>query len=244
MTNTEHWDAIAGELAATTRDDVDRVRYGAGVPDEGELRLLGPVAGKRILDLGCGLGQAAIALVRQGAHVVAVDASERMLAEARRRAETYEVAVEWHRADLADLAFLRADSVDAALAVDSLDEVDDVDRVFRQVHRVLKPGAPLVFTLEHPVHACVERDAPSSPGALPLGRLVVTRDYGDPEPRRVTRHGRLFTTYPRTVAGVFSSLHRAGYRVENILEPRPPGAGDPGPQVPTAILWRARKQGS
>ena len=36
---------------------------------------------------------------------------------------------------------------------------------------------------------------------------------------------------------------RAGYRVELLLEPEPPGSGDPGPDIPLVVVWRARKEG-
>ena len=47
---------------------------------------LAPIAGRRILDVGTGTGRAAIALALKGAAVTGVDASEEMLAVARRRA--------------------------------------------------------------------------------------------------------------------------------------------------------------
>jgi SAM-dependent methyltransferase len=245
VTNTEQWNALAAELASGASGlDVEAVSYGADLPNERDLRLLGRVAGKRVLDLGCGLGQAAIALARQGAHVIALDASDLLLREARTLAEEHEVVVEWHHGDLADLAFLRADSVDAALAIESLDEVDDIDRVFRQVHRVLKPGAPLVFTLEHPAALMVGRDVASNPGALPLGDLVVRRSYSDEAPVVVERHGRPFTIRPHTISGIFGALHRASYRIDQVLEPEPVVTPDPGPIVPPVVVWRARKQGS
>ena len=84
-----------------------------GITDP-ELRLLGDVKGKRVLDLGCGTGEAAITFAKHGAVVIAVDGSVDGLARARARAEEEEVRVEWHHGDLADLAFLRADSVDVA----------------------------------------------------------------------------------------------------------------------------------
>ena len=34
--------------------------------------------------------------------------------------------------------------------------VDDLNRVFRQVHRVLKRGAPLVFSLPHPAYDVID----------------------------------------------------------------------------------------
>jgi SAM-dependent methyltransferase len=105
-----------------------------------ELKLLGNVAGKRVLELGCSDAQAAITLARQGAHDRARDAIER--AEAK---------VELHSGDLADLAFIRADTVDAAFSDGALRQVDDVDRVFRQVHRVLRTDAPLLVSVPHPM---------------------------------------------------------------------------------------------
>jgi hypothetical protein len=43
---------------------------------------------------------------------------------------------------------------------------------------------------------------------------------------------------------VFSALHRAGYRVDVLLEPEPVQSSDPGPATPTVVLWRARKEGA
>ena len=149
MTNTEAWDRLAAAAEPAVR--LDTVNYGPELPSERELRLLGDVKGKRVLDLGCGSGQASIALARQGAHAIALDASARQLERGRRLAEIEEVRVEWHRSDLADLAFLRADSVDLAFSAHALAEVEDLDRVFRQVHRVLRPGGAFVFSYEHPI---------------------------------------------------------------------------------------------
>jgi len=78
-------------------------------PTDQELRLLGDLKGKRVLDLGCRNGAGAIAFARQGAIVIALDASDAHVARARARAEEAEVKVEWRTGDLADLAFLRAE---------------------------------------------------------------------------------------------------------------------------------------
>ena len=49
------------------------------------LELLAPVAGERVLDLGCGDGELAIQLVARGCEVVAVDAAPGMVERARAR---------------------------------------------------------------------------------------------------------------------------------------------------------------
>ena len=198
-------------------------------PSERELRLLGDLRGKRVLDLGCGTGAAAIGFAHQGAIVIALDASDARLTHARERAEREEVKVEWRKGDLADLAFLRAESIDAAFSADAVAEVDDAARLFRQGQRVLKPNGPFVFSYEHPMAVCV-----GSTGA-------VERSYFEPGPIDVERDGESVRVYTRGIGDVFTELGRAGFRVDTVLEPRP---DTPGARVPATIVWRARKEGA
>ena len=111
--NTEVWDRIAARARTADVDDIpDAIAYAPDGPTEADLRLFGDVADKRVLDLGTGSGTNAIALARQGAHVIALDRSVAQLARARKLAAATDVRVEWHECDVADLAFLRADSID------------------------------------------------------------------------------------------------------------------------------------
>ncbi len=211
----------------------DVVTYGADVPREDTLKLLGSVEGKRILDLGCGAGHNAIALARQGAKVIGVDESSNQIADARAACEREGVKVELHHAPLAELAFIRADTIDAAVSVWGLAAVEDIDRVFRQVDRVLKPEHPLVLSMPHPAFAMV--------------------DPADQE-RRVQRSywetASVDGLVPRTISQLFTSLGRANFRVDALLEPEPPASGrrsaawhDHMRYVPSTLVIRARKQG-
>jgi SAM-dependent methyltransferase len=181
-------------------------------------------------------------LARKGAHVIALDTSRGQLALAKKLADAAELRMELHESDVADLAFLRADSIDLALAANVLGEVEDIDRVFRQVHRVLRPGAAFVFSLDHPVSLAIGRPD-VQPGELPLGALEVRRSYFDLMPADVNREDERVRVFPRTLAEVFAGLHRAGYRVDMLLEPEPVHSSDPGPSMPTTVVWRARKVG-
>jgi 2-polyprenyl-3-methyl-5-hydroxy-6-metoxy-1,4-benzoquinol methylase len=67
--------------------------------------MLEPMAGRRILDVGTGTGRAALLLARAGADVTAVDASEEMLAVARRRAADERVDVNFLHGDAHALQF-------------------------------------------------------------------------------------------------------------------------------------------
>src|SRR3954452_17429721 len=114
------------------------------------VRLLGTVRGKRVLELGCGTGETAIAFTRDGAPVIGSDESPALVADARAAAEAAEVKLELRAGDLADLAFLRADSMDMAGSVGALAHVEVLARLVRKGHRVLRPGAPFAFPLPHP----------------------------------------------------------------------------------------------
>jgi ubiquinone/menaquinone biosynthesis C-methylase UbiE len=189
----------------------DVARYGPDIPTEGELRLCGNVEGKRVLELGVG-AMAAIAFAKQGGHTIAVDSSEERLAEMRRRITEEEVKVELHESDLADLAFVRADSIDVAFSSYAFDGVDDLNRVFRQVHRVLRQDAPLVFSVAHPAYAMIDDQAEEP--------LVVRRSYFDHK-----RPEGEATEFHRTISDLFTGLTRANFRVDTVLEPEPASSG-------------------
>lgn len=223
----------------------DVVSYGFDIPREDSLKLLGNVEGKRVLDLGCGTGHNAIALARAGAKVVAVDSSAEQVAEARAACEREGVKVELHHAPLAELAFIRADTIDVAVSAHGLASVDDVDRVFRQVDRVLRPEHHFVVSLPHPAFAVLDPEDPER---------RVTRSYWDPAPigAAPTADGQpaRLPDVPRTISSLFTSLGRANFRVDMLIEPEPNGSGprsdgwsDTMRYLPATLIVRARKQG-
>ncbi len=212
---------------------IDVVRYGPDIPTEEDLKLLGHLEGKRVLELGTG-AQASIAFAKLGAHTIAVDSSPERLAELRRRADAEEVKVELHESDLADLAFVRADSIDVAFSSYALDAVEDLNRVFRQVHRVLRQECPLVFSVSHPAYAMID-DTAEDP-------LLVRRSYFERSTDGEPPH--------RTISELYTGLVRANFRVDAILEPGPAPGGPRSPEwhdafkyVPRTLIIRARKEG-
>ena len=115
------------------------------------LSLLGDVAGKRVLDAGCGPGIYAEELVARGAEVVGFDASERMVELARERLRG---RAEVRRANLEEpLAWLADDSFDFVVSALAMDYVKDWAVPLSEFYRVLKPGGGLVFWLRRRVQA-------------------------------------------------------------------------------------------
>jgi SAM-dependent methyltransferase len=108
---------------------------------------LRPRAGAVLLDVGCGTGEDAVALaalVAPGGRAIGVDASEAMIAEARRRADAAgETAVEFLRSDATALD-LPDGAVDGARAERLLMHLDDPARAVAEMARVVRPGGAVV----------------------------------------------------------------------------------------------------
>jgi ubiquinone biosynthesis O-methyltransferase len=108
------------------------------------LRLLDPVEGSRVLDVGCGDGMLGVALARRGAHVTGIDTDTRMLETARRRVESESVDLDLVQGRAEALPFADA-TFDRVVAVTVLCFVRDVSRATGEMARVLKPGGRLVI---------------------------------------------------------------------------------------------------
>jgi SAM-dependent methyltransferase len=107
------------------------------------LAQLGDVAGRRMLDLGCGHGMAGVVLARRGAAVIGLDLSLGYLREARRRAAANGVRVDLVQAVGERLPFADA-SFDGIWGSAILHHLEP-RRAAVELHRVLRPGGVAVF---------------------------------------------------------------------------------------------------
>jgi SAM-dependent methyltransferase len=134
-----------------------------------------PRAGERMLDLGCGTGNAALLLARRGTDVVAVDPAARLLEVAADRAAEAGLAIEFTRGEAAALPLADA-SIDAVVSVFALIFAADPQAAMAEVARVLRPSGRVVFTAWLPqgviarigqLAAQLVREATGSPAAPP-----------------------------------------------------------------------------
>ena len=145
----EAWDRAADAYAAGQASGLDYYRLEFFGP--AQVELCGDVAGKRLLDVGCGSGYFAREMARRGARVTGVDISPRMIEHARAAEEATPLGVEYHAADAAEIASLfPAQSFDMATSCVALQDMPDVAAVLRAVHVVLRPGGRFVASITHP----------------------------------------------------------------------------------------------
>ena len=164
----------------------------------GVVEWLGPKAGERILDLGCGDGQLTERLAQLGAIVTGVDADQRMVEAAKAR------GVDAHCAMAERLPFEDA-SFDAVFSNAALHWVRDQDAMMAEVRRVLKPGGRFV----------AEMGGQGNIAAIRVGLMAVLARHGHADDEEGVN-------YYATPEAYGARLQRHGFNVAQIaLIPRP-----------------------
>lgn len=139
--------AVAGAVGPAAYDAWRRSTLGA-ITEKIEQRLVldlaGDLAGRSVLDVGCGDGTLALAAWQRGAHVTGVDPDPRMLPAASNKARILGAPVTFLEARGEQLPFPDR-RFDVVLAVTVLCFVPDAVALLREMRRVLRPGGRLVI---------------------------------------------------------------------------------------------------
>jgi 2-polyprenyl-3-methyl-5-hydroxy-6-metoxy-1,4-benzoquinol methylase len=201
------WEVHGRSYQRTCRIPVD-VLYGTGSPDEQGLQLIGPVAGKPVLEIGCGGGQCAVAFAEQGASVTAVDIASSQIEFARDLAAKNGVAIGFHQRDMTDLSPIASESQEVVFSANAFAYVDDLLACFREVYRVLKPGGLFVWSVGHPFYLLDEQTLRPLHSYFDTGKFVEGEETGC-----AFAHNR------RTVSDYVNTLAAAGFVIERMVEP-------------------------
>jgi len=190
---------------------------------EADARLLGELAGRRVLEIGAGSGQGARWVRAQGGEVVASDLSAGMIREGCgvNAALPPPHRVPFVQCDGRSLPFpdRTFDVVFTAYGV--IPFVADSAVVLSEAARVLRPGGRFVFSTTHPIRWAFHDD----PGP---GGLTATHSYFDPTPyveqdstRRAT-----YVEHHRTLGELVRQVAGTGLRLVDLVEPEWPEGHD------------------
>ena len=106
--------------------------------------MLGPIQGRRIIDVGTGTGRGAFLLAGAGAHVTGIDASAQMLDIARQRAAEMHASVEFQLGDAHEIGF-EDRSFDIAVSLRVLMHTPRWRQCVRELCRVASRGLVLDY---------------------------------------------------------------------------------------------------
>lgn len=198
------YDSFAEAYSAETENNLVNSYY----ERPAMLALAGDVAGRRILDAGCGTGSLSAALRDRGALLTGIDASARMLALARRRLGD-DMAL--HLADLNDRLPFPDGAFDDVVASLVLHYLEDWGPTLAEMRRVLRTGGRLIASVDHPFVAYTIRD--------PRPDYFATTSYsfnwtfnGQSVPMKFWR---------RPLHSMIDAFTTAGFRLSVISEPQP-----------------------
>jgi SAM-dependent methyltransferase len=187
----------------------------AGAPEWPAVRAMLPdLAGKRVVDLGCGFGWfARWAKERGAARVLGLDLSQRMIARAK--ADTSDPAIEYRIADLEALELPEA-SFDLAYSSLAFHYIEDFARLVGSVHRALAGEARFVFTIEHPIYMAAAhprwwRDEDGR-------RTWPVNGYAVEGERRTDWFADGVRKYHRTIGTTLNTLIDGGFAIRRVEE--------------------------
>jgi SAM-dependent methyltransferase len=241
--NRELWDGLADgyQREHGAQLDVDAPAWGQWSIPEADVGVLPDVAGRDVLELGCGGAQWSIVLARLGARVVALDNSARQLEHARELVTRAGVDVKLIHASAEDVP-LADDSFDVVLSDHGALSWGEPHSVVREAARLLRSGGVLAFNVSSPlVRMCWNDDEDRLGTVLHRSYFDIFRiDEGGGAATFALRHGEWVRL-----------LRDSGFAVEALVELRPPeGAATTyggfvplewAREWPAEDLWRARR---
>ncbi|MBP3702017.1 MAG: class I SAM-dependent methyltransferase [Lachnospiraceae bacterium] len=179
--------------------------------------LLPEMDGKDILDIGCGMGQHAMAYSKMGARsVLGIDLSEKMLAAARQENQTDTIT--YRQMAMEDIATLtqRFDVVTSSLV---FDYIEDFDQLMKDIFHVMKDQAVLVFSMSHPIVTAYDGQFPRWTRTEHGERLYTNlRNYCVEGIRTIRWTVENYELYHRTFSSIVSAILEAGFVIEACRE--------------------------
>lgn len=173
------------------------------------LALAGDVAGRRILDAGCGSGPLFAALRDRGAIVSGIDKSAGMLAVARRRlGDDADLKV----AELGSPLPFPDDTFDDVTASLVLHYLENWAAALAELRRVLKPGGRLIVSVNHPFAENLwHREARLDPDYFATYNYTVEWTAGG--------QAAVLRFWTRPLHAMTDAFAAAGFRISVISEP-------------------------
>ena len=183
-------------------------------------KLLPDMAGKTVLDLGCGYGHNCVDFVNRGAiRVVGVDISEKMLEIAK--SECADPKIEYKHMSMTDIENLgeKFDIIYSSLA---FHYVEDFTTFAKTLANVTNNGGTLLYSQEHPI-VTATMDGKGHFNRDENGERIsyTFSDYNRAGKRNIFWYVDNVEKYHRPLGHIITALSKAGFMIEEVVEPLP-----------------------
>ena len=220
VANRRDWDRYADEYQATHGTFLGDAGFvwGPEGQREADLRLLGEVDGRRVLEVGCGAAQCSRWLRTRGAAAIGLDLSVRQLQHSRRIDGQTGLPVPVVQGTATALPFADTTFDVVFSSFGALQFVADIEEAVGEVARVLVPGGRFVFSITHPTRWMFPDD-PTEQG------LTASQSYWDRTPYVEVDEATGAVSYAehhRTLGDWVRLLAGHGFVLRDLVEPEWP----------------------
>lgn len=179
--------------------------------------MLPDLKGKKVLDVGCGMGQHALQYAKKGAaSVLGIDISEKMLEFARKHNSAENITYKRMAFEDLDEFTEKFDVITSSLA---FDYAEDFGKLMKTIHRLLEKEGVLVFSMSHPIctayDGVYDRYTRTETGERLYANL---HNYEVEGVRHIHWVVDDYEVYHRTFATLVNSIASAGFIIEECRE--------------------------
>lgn len=178
------------------------------------------LAGKRVLDLGCGTGNNCMKAIELGAsYVLGTDVSKNMIELAKKTNKDKKI-------EYANIAMENISSIkqkfDVVISSLAFHYVEKYDKLLEDIYSLLNENGYLIFSQEHPIGTgTILNEACNSSSKIELGgkKYKLVSDYNINGPRVVNWFGKNYTKYHRNFGTLINGLINNNFKICKIVEP-------------------------
>lgn len=203
--NRAFWDTIGNDVIGCAALPF----YGAFVSEE-KHHLLGELAGKRVLEVGCGTGQSLKYMGEQGvSELWGIDISEEQIDKAEKLLQSCGYSSNLICMPMEAEGKIPENYFDCVYSIYGIGWTTDLLGTFKKIASYLKNDGIFIFSWSHPMHKCI---------AYEYDSLVQKRSYFDEAWYKVPFDGGVIELSDRKLSTYINALAQAGFVIEELVE--------------------------
>lgn len=209
--------------------------------NEDDLKLIGNVKGKSVLEIGCGGAFNGIVLAKQGALVSGLDLSEEQLKQAAKNAGNQGAKIDLFQGSMENLSAFKSNSFDIVISIMAMIYVGNIKQVFKEVKRVLKPNGVFIYSAGHPIYDVVLDNQFKDINSCNISYYDEWENRFKWKPEEENE----FVEFIRPLSSEINSIAEAGLFIERFIELKPIHAIETHDElwtrVPERMVFKTRK---
>jgi SAM-dependent methyltransferase len=192
-------------------------KYGPLAGTEDDLNLIHGLAGKRVLELGCGSGHT-LAYLREAKNVSelwGLDISEEQIRFAKEFLEEKNIPVKLFLSSMDENPGIPENYFDLVVSIYSLGWTPNLSHTLELIYSYLKPGGVFIFSWEHPVYQSLSYEAK-------IDKYVFEDSYLEEGPvMHPAWKGVEIVINHRKLSTYLNAVVQSGLIVEQVIESEP-----------------------